>query len=149
MDSLEYVVRPYQTPSAHGAIIIPSTPTGTRERATLTWGAEATMPEREEPDGIGFQLVCCTETLNENSRETETKRIEQEGNPDNWVDVDRPTKLKLKKKDANKCGDVWDQISGVEQQVNSVLSMFNDAIHSGTAGKKDKNCNVSWNFKNQ
>jgi len=40
----EPVVRPFQTPSAHGRAIIAATPKGTRENATLTWGGKATAP---------------------------------------------------------------------------------------------------------
>jgi len=37
---LEYSVRPFQSPGAHGRGVIASTPHGTRDRATLTWGGK-------------------------------------------------------------------------------------------------------------
>lgn len=152
LDSLEYVVRPYQTRAANGAVIIPSTPSGSRERATLTWGAKATMPARKEAEGIAFEVVCCQEGLEENSRKSETKRIYggDGSEENNWVDVERPMSLKLKKKGKNGCGDDWDQISGVAQEVDAALAQFAGDIHSGTASVGGgENCSVGWKFKNE
>lgn len=149
-DSLEYIVRPYQTPSPHGVLIIPSTPGGSRQPATLTWGAPGTMPEvNEVNEGVAFEVVCCQESIGEQSRTSETKRITQEGNPDNWVDVRRPISVKLKKKEDNKCGGVSD-ISIAAQEVNATLGEFEEAINSGThAPIEKKNCAVTWKFKNE
>jgi hypothetical protein len=150
-DSLEYVVRPYQTPGAHGSLIIPSRPTATRERATMTWGAPGTMPEVTEVDseGIGFEVVCCNEQLNERDRTSETKRIFQRGDTssENWVDVQRPKTLRLKKRDKNTCiGNSGISFAAIE--VSAALAEFSSAIHSGTASPRAKHCSVEWKFKN-
>jgi hypothetical protein len=154
MDGLEYVVRPYQTPNAHGSIIIPSTPRGSRERATLTWGKDAsiTMPTPVEVnEGVNFEVVCCQENLNELDRESDTERVYQNGDQTsfNWVDVLRPKSLRLKKKEKNNCfGPTLSETSDVAQQVNDVLGEFEGALNSG-ATKTSTTCSVSWGFKNQ
>jgi hypothetical protein len=148
-DGLEYVVRPYQARGQFGQVVIPATPAASRERATLTWGAQSTMPARQ--DGVGFQVVCCNEDLDEQSRESDTVRITDPTNSANYVDVARPRTVKLKKQGKNNCGDDWDQISGVAQAVDSSLAEFAGDIHSGTAaiGGDPAQCNVGWKFQNQ
>src|SRR4029077_17165672 len=99
MPSLEYVVRPYQSPNSHGGVIIPSTPTGTRKRATLTWGASTTMPI---PDG-GMHVESWSENLKETKRTSKKIRVFQndDQSSSNWVDVERPETLNLSKHDKN------------------------------------------------
>jgi hypothetical protein len=147
--ALEYIVRPYTSPNAHGQIIIPSAPRGSHERATLTWSGAADVPSPQEvSDGVNFEVVCCQEGLNESSRKSETKRITQQDNEGNWVDVERPYYMQLKKKESNTCGDDWNQISWVAQEIDSALAEFSQAIHSGTAARP-KSCSTAWTFKNQ
>jgi hypothetical protein len=98
-DGLEYLVRPYQTPNAQGAIIIPATPVGAGTLATLTWSGvgSTTMPQPQvSPNSTSVQ--CCDETQDELSRETELVRITQQGEPENYVDVARSNKLHIKRK---------------------------------------------------
>jgi hypothetical protein len=153
-DALEYVVRPYTTPNAHGSIIIPSTPRGTRERATLTWGKDSaiTIPTPVEvSDGVNFDVVCCKEALNELDRESDPERVYQNGdvNSFNWVDVLRPKSLRLKKKEKNSCfGPGLSETSDVAQQINDTNSQWEYALNSGTASTQT-NCSVSWGFKNK
>jgi hypothetical protein len=148
LDAIEYVVRPYQTRNPLGQTIIPATPSGSRERATITWGAKASMPLRNEAAGMAFEVVCCQENLNEQSRESETKRITQADNSNNYVDVQRPMSVKLQKKDKNKCGDDWDQFSGVGQEISSALTEFSNDVLSGTAATPQTSCSVGWKFQN-
>src|SRR4051812_4430711 len=90
---LEYVVRPFQSPGAHGAIIIPSTPSGSRERATITWTAESTLPDAKF---TGIAVTSKKEDDVETGRDTETVR--NTGNdPENWIDVARANKLYIDK----------------------------------------------------
>src|SRR3954469_1046651 len=90
---LEYVVRPFQSPGAHGGIIIPSTPSGSRERATITWTAESTLPDAKF---TGIAVTSKKEDGIETGRDSETVRIT--GNdPDNWIDVARSKKLYIDK----------------------------------------------------
>lgn len=148
-DAIEYIVRPYVTPDSYGNIIIPSTPRGSRDRATLTWGQPGNVaPAKTETDGVNFEVICCQEALQENTRTSKTKRIFQNGDEDseNWVDVERPQTLKLKKKEHNKCGDDWDAFSGVGQEISSALAEF--AANISSLVTRDKNCAVSWAFVN-
>jgi hypothetical protein len=152
MDGLEYVVRPFTTPGPHGTVIIPSTPSGSRGRATLKWQATGEDTTRTEvSDGVDFEVVCCKENLTEKSRESDQKRIYQNGNTSspNWVDVQRPRHFKLKKKNQNKCGDDWDTFSGVGQEIADVLGGFEEDLHSGTVKSKDETCSVTWTFENK
>jgi hypothetical protein len=99
-DGLEYLVRPYQTPNAQGAIIIPSTPAGTRERATLTWGAAATMPQHTTTSD-SVSVNCCNEQQNELDRVSETVTVPvttDDPSVNGILFVARPTQLRLKKK---------------------------------------------------
>ena len=97
-DGLEYLVRPYQTRNAQGQIIIPATPVGTRERATLTWGAAATMPERKMTSTTNVQ--CCNEQQNELDRVSEFIEIPitTDGTGSGHVQIARPTQMHLKRK---------------------------------------------------
>jgi hypothetical protein len=150
-DSLEYVVRPWQTPNAHGSIIIPSTPRGSRERATLSWGHDAsiTMPTPVEVnEGVNFETVCCTENLNETHRETEDIQIYDSSGGTTYITVERPKSLRLKKKDKNNCfGPGLSETSDVAQGINASNAMWEAALNSGTT-KTHTTCSVGWNFTN-
>jgi hypothetical protein len=143
-DALEYVVRPYTAPDAHGRIIIPSTPTR-REHTTLTWGATGTMPAAAP--GIGFTVVCCKDALDEQQRQSDDVQIPIQDGAD-YVTVSRPNSLTLSKKESNTCGDNWDQISGVAQEVDSYFSDLT-ASFDQTLGSSSKNCGETWKFHNQ
>lgn len=144
MPNLEYVVRPYQSPDAHGAIIIPSTPSGSRQRATITWGSKDVQAVNS-----GISINCCSESLSEQSRKSEKMRIFQndDKNSPNWVDVERPHSLKLNKKDNNQCADDWAQMSSVAAGVQDALAEFADDI--GPAPElPGSGCGTTWIFKN-
>jgi hypothetical protein len=148
MANLEYVIRPYQTPDVYGRIVIPSSSTRA-DRATLTWGAttSGTVPTAtpKKTNDMTYQFDCCNEGLTEQSRLT--NRIRITGNdPDNWVDVERPYQLKLKKQTQQDC-DSSAQISYVTQGINAVLNDFTDAFdevasHFGT----QSDCRTQWNL---
>jgi hypothetical protein len=145
LDSLEYVVRPYQTPGPHGTILIPSTPKNTRERATLTWGAKTEMPV---PD-TGVNVTCCSEGLKEKTRSAKRIRVYQndDENSPNWVDVERPETMSLNKKEKNDCISDWEQISGVAQAISGTFDQ--DLIQMGDPSESDGGtCGVNWTFKN-
>ena len=144
----EYIVRPYQTPNAHGNIVIASTPVGTRERATLTWGTQADQPEAQPGEGA-TNVVCCVEQSDETSRKSTTERIEQSGKPENWVEVRRPYELKLQKKEKNKCDSNWSQMSYVAASIDALFEDLGDDIKSGREGKADRKCGQTWKFKNE
>lgn len=142
---LEYVIRPYQSPASHGAIIIPATPAATRERATLTWGAKATMPPVQITGG-GVNVKCCDEGLTEQTRETETVRITQPGRPENYIDVARANKVILKKEEKDKCAGDWSQMSHVAQQIDAAFASLASQMDFDVPS--DKNCQATWNLKN-
>jgi hypothetical protein len=153
MPNLEYVIRPYQSPTPFGTIIIPSTTSQGRERATITWGATAqgTMPEPEpvpttSPTDQTYQFECCNEQLQEQSRDNERKRII--GNDGiSYVDVDRPKIVRLKKSQHQHCDSPLEQDSFVAQGINSVLDAWDDEF-AGRTVKPGDDCNTQWNLKN-
>jgi hypothetical protein len=144
MPSLEYVVRPYQSPGPHGTIIIPSTPKGTRERATLTWGAKTELPV---PD-TGVNVTCCSEGLKEKDRTSKKIRVFQndDNTSANWVDVERPQTMNLSKTDKNDCISDWDQVSQLAADIRAELDA--DAADFGSPTVPEGNCGVTWTFKN-
>ena len=148
LDALEYVVRPFTSTDAHGAIIIPSAPKGSREKATLTWGQPISVPEIQT--GINFNVVCCKDALNEHERTTESVRVYQDGdeNSPNYIDYDRPLTMNLEKKESNTCGDNLDDISMVAQEVHADIAMWENIMNSGTTARP-KNCGQSWKFKSK
>lgn len=96
---LEYIVRPFQAPNAHGTIIIPSTPTPSTETAILTWGGEATLPEVKFIE-LGFNTKKNREDFVEQNRDAETVRIMGQSPDDDspsYIDVARSNKLYLDK----------------------------------------------------
>ena len=140
---LEYIVRPYQSPGRN-AFLIPSAPGASNQRATITWGADATIPE---PKGIGFNVVCCKEQLDEQSRQSDTVQIPIQDDA-NYVEVQRPNTVSLNKKENNTCGDDWDQFSGVGAEISADFASLGEAIHSGTTSTGG-NCQAQWKLKNQ
>lgn len=144
MSSIEYIVRPYQTPNSHGSIRIPATPLGTFQRATLTWGAQGTMPAAKAPEQQGIAVNCCSDNVNELSRQSDTIRVT--GNdPDNWVDVARARQLKIKTDNKDACAKDWNaQIDADHPWINGT-----DLMSFDPAGGGGGNCGGTWNFKNQ
>jgi hypothetical protein len=140
--SLEYAVRPSVPTNPHGLIII-AKPTGSaRERATLTWGAKATLPDIS----AATQIACCKENLDELERETEQVRIFQNGDSssDNWVDVARSKKVKLDKKDDNKCN----AISDATQSDSTATDFSNFEPDTFSSDFGIKKCKTTWILKN-
>ncbi len=65
----------------------------------LCWGAVGSLPTPELAPSVGFNTVNCNETHNEVRRETDEVRIEQDGKPENYVEVDRAHKLWVNKRE--------------------------------------------------
>jgi hypothetical protein len=144
MDGFEYIVRPYQSPNAQGRAIIPSTPTGSRERATLIWGAKA---KAVIPDTPSISVVCCDEQLQEKQRQSEPVRVYKNGDPasDQWIDYERPIKMALKKSDKASCDDnSWNQMSFVATSISEDLASW-DSFFAGY-DSTDEHCKASWTF---
>jgi len=130
MPSLEYIVRPFQSPGSLGGLIIPSTPQPTNERATLTWGAKAAVPA--VTTGVGF-AGCCQEQNDETGRTTEPITIHDSAEPENYIVVNRASQLQWDRNTKNECAGDWDQFSGVGMEVTAALNQFWSDVHSGTA----------------
>jgi hypothetical protein len=122
MPSLEYIVRPYQARDPQGRVIIPSTPIGTHQQATITWGGKATLPPVQSQPGNAFS--CCSEQQNESGRQTEVVQINDSGNADNYITVARTTQLSLDKTSQSTCASDWDQFSGIGMEISDALSSF-------------------------
>jgi|SRR5215469_4586497 len=131
MPSLEYIVRPFQSPGSLGGLIIPSTPSPTNERATLTWGAKANVPAVTQ--GVGFS-GCCQESADESDQQYEPVTIFNE-NTDNGGSISfrRANQFKFDKSTQDTCAGDWDQFSGIGMEITAALDQFSADIHSGTA----------------
>lgn len=154
MPSLEYVIRPYQSPTPFGTNVIPSTPSVGTDRATLTWGATAqgTPPPAVQaptpPAGMTYQFECCNEALKESSRSVHKIRIIG-SDGESFIDVERPYQMSLKKNSKTQCDGPLDQMSLVNQGINAVLNDFQGQIDEATSkfGSTDTNCAAQWGFK--
>jgi len=130
MPSLEYIVRPFQSPASLGAVIIPSTPSPTNERATLTWGAKAAVPA--VTTGVGF-AGCCQESADESNIQYEPVSVTNLGPDGGSVSFRRANAFDFDKTTKNECAGDWDQFSGVGMEVTAALDQFWQDVHSGTA----------------
>jgi hypothetical protein len=140
---LEYAVRPFQTADSHGAIIIPSTPVGTRERATITWGAKATMPSAS---GMSFVVQCCKNDLTEKDRKNHNVRVSG-SDGESYMDVDRAYQLTLDTQNKNNCDDNASQSWGVAQAINKDMAEW-AADFAGIDAQSGINnsCAATWNL---
>lgn len=141
----ESFVRPYQSPGSHGRIIIPATPGATTERATLTWGAQCEA--RIDPKRTGVNVVCCSNREREMERETTPQRITQADEPENWLDVARATKMKLRNKHKNECISDWDQMSGVAFGTSEALAEFTADMSFSEENDPDETCEHEITYK--
>jgi hypothetical protein len=151
MANLEYVIRPYQTPDVYGRIVIPTSETRA-DRATLTWGATSSgtpyVAKTKDTTGMTYQFDCCNEGLQEKSRSNHTIRITG-SDGESYVDVERPYQMTLKKKTKTQCDGPLDQMSLVNQGINSVLNDFQDAfdqVASEFATTDETDCQAQWKF---
>jgi hypothetical protein len=146
---LEYAVRPFTTPNSHGKIVIPSTPGATNQRATITWGSKATNVPVPEQTG-DFNVVCCTEHLNEIQREVDIVQIpiqDPEGaNP--HVTVARSKKVILRTPlHSNPCDSPLDQALGAEYGLDDTGDVTINLGFAGTVKPQEK-CGAIWELNN-
>jgi hypothetical protein len=147
----EYIVRPYQSPDTFGNTVIPATPKGTRERAYLTWGGKGTMPSLRFT-GLDFNTQERKKDVvhDEQDRESDIIRIEQPGKPENYVDVARARKVKLKRDET----EITPQELADRQYAASGLDPRLDPYKPNIAAPTNSNITKStgpdtWNMKNQ
>jgi len=150
----EYIVRPYQSPDSLGGNVIPATPKGTRERAHLTWGGKGTMPS-VRLTGVDFNTQKRKKEveLTEEDRESDIIRIEQDGEPENYVDVARARKLKLgleeKQTEPEQLGDTHYHFYGTSG-IDPRLDPYKPAMSSPPGNKTELTTGTeTWNMKNQ
>lgn len=144
MSSIEYIVRPYQSPLS-GGVIIPATPGKSRERAVLTWGAKSDMPEPQMPT---VNVACCNEGLKEHDRKSEPVRVYQDGdkNSPNYVDYARPTTITHNKHDQKNCfGETLGWTSTVESSLDAIDDEWSGLFDEFDS--TDEHCKVSWTFQ--
>jgi hypothetical protein len=143
----EYIVRPFGSPDSLGTTVIPATPKGTRERAHLTWSGKGTMPSVRLTD-VDFNTQKRKpkdETLTEHDRDSEIKRIEQPGKPENYVDVARAKTVKLEKTtedDLDRLAETQYAASGIDPR----LEVYGPNM---TSFKETFKTKAVWNMKNQ
>jgi hypothetical protein len=146
---LEYAVRPYQTPNSQGKIIIPSTPGNTTQRATITWGAQNSIPTANK----GFNVVCCSEQLDELERQGETVQIPitQAQVDQGHMEVFRANELRLKKKSndsSHPCDSPLDQYLGAEFGLDDTGDTSIDLGWAGTPDAETDQCQARWRLSN-
>ena len=104
--ALEQAIRPFQAPgtlATRRIIAVNSQISVTR--ALITWGAAGAMPTPTEEDAaeqFAFKVEQCDENNTEQTRKTHTTRVTQDGNPDNYVDVELTNSISFQKKATNK-----------------------------------------------
>lgn len=140
---LEYIVRPFGNRDPFGRIQIPSTPRTTTDKAVLTWGAKATMPQ-VKPSGLTIE--CCHEDNDEFDRTTDDVRIENPDDSSQFVMVKRATKLSLHKThDASQC-DNWGMVSVSAGSTHT--SLFSDPLFGPSQSNQQEKCKVTFTLKN-
>jgi hypothetical protein len=126
MPSLEYIVRPVQARDPQGRVIIPSTPIGTHQQATITWGGKATLPPIQSQPGNGFS--CCSEqTQEEADQQYDDVSVTNEGTGDaagQSISFRRARSFSYEKKEQSTCASDWDQFSGIGMEITDALSSF-------------------------
>jgi len=142
----EYFVRPFQSPDAHGRIVIPSAPQGFDQRATLTWGNKTTLDSEAGKKGISVTTHwpdftegdqgCCVEQLQEQGRSSTTVKIVDSHDPENWITVRRATELSMDKNHQNTCNDMAEWYN-VQMNASDAAVMKNYATLAKQMGVRD------------
>lgn len=60
----------------------------------LCWGEVGSLPSAELAETVGFEIVKDEEKWTETTRKAEDERIENPDEPEDWVEVNRPTEIK-------------------------------------------------------
>jgi hypothetical protein len=154
MPSLEYIVRPYQARDPQGRVIIPSTPIGTHQQATITWGGKATLPPVQSQPGNGFS--CCSEqTKEETDQKYDTVTVANEGtgaDAGQSITFRRAKSFSYEKREQSKCASDWDQFSGIGMEISDALSSFAADIASSETlqgEQADQTCRGTMSLHNQ
>lgn len=152
---LEYIVRPFQ--SRPGGAFIPSTPRDTREKATLTWGAKANIPN-DTVGGTGLNVNCCYEQYREAHRDNKVVKVSG-----SYLDsrgmvgpigasyemnsyIARSTRVVLQKDKQKTCsGDDWLQMSGAASAVEEAFADLAADLHVGSIDDAGP-CKVIWSL---
>jgi hypothetical protein len=132
--SLEYLVRPFQSPDAFGRTRLPSAP-GRTERATLTWGAKTAPGTLPKAKTTGFNVECCNEISTQSSSEASGVDIFVTGPDAEGISfrVNRSDVVVAKKKEDNKCDDWLANNSFVASGVKEAFAELHAEIHASDA----------------
>ena len=133
--SLEYLVRPFQSPGAHGPIVIPSSPSAGAQRATLTWGAKTAPDTLPKAKSLGVNVECCNEISTQSSSEASGVDIFVTGPDAEGISfrVNRSDVVVAKKKEDNKCDDWLANNSFVASGVKEAFAELHAEIHASDA----------------
>ena len=151
----EYAVRPFQSRDIHGRIRLPSTPSTSTERATITWGGSApgTVPT---PKQSGVNVNCCQGTREQTGRTAAPVTISTLGGGETKsFDVSRSFEVRAKKHDKDTCEGALEKISWVNAEVKSYFADLSADIHSSDAAfmpfgaEDDSGCKSKSTFKHQ
>lgn len=97
---LEQIVRPFQTRPviSTATIVVDRSARAEPEIAHLVWGAVGTLPSQQTQEGPEIDDKHKTKfTHKEVERTTQTVRVKNPDDPDQYVDVKRITKIKFKR----------------------------------------------------
>lgn len=148
MSNLESIVRPFQRPDslARKRIVASNTKIDVQP-AIISWGKSGTITaahqiDQIDPTGAEFTVITCDDNFTEVGRKVDQIRVEQtlpDGtrNPDNYVDLDRPYQVTMKKE------------SETEPAKNTTQTWSTSISQSGfkTVGFNNKDCQSKYNFK--
>jgi hypothetical protein len=108
---LEQIIRPFQlldpTATIRVEVVLGQVPI---QPAHLCWGAAGKLPKAVQQadnfNGVNFRVVECDHHLKEKKRQTEQLRIEQPGNPNNYVITERIRHIQFENTDKQQYDDV-------------------------------------------
>ena len=133
----EYAVRPFESRNTHGRVIIPSAPSFSTERATLTWGSQHAVPGAlPTPHSLGVNIECCHEIITQNAAEMSPASIQLQGPGAATIPVKRTDVVLAKKAESNQCDDWLKNNSFVASGVKKAFDAMAGSIHASDASFK-------------
>jgi len=149
----EYAVRPFQSRDAHGRTLLPSTPSASTQRATLTWGSKAAGAALPKPATVGYNMNCCTANHQQVGSEKAEVYIPLEGPMagTDWFKVNRSDVMLAQKEDKDDCGGGLLDDSYVASGVRQAFSEMNALIHASDGAflpTGSKGCKAKTTLKN-
>lgn len=145
MASLEKIVRPFQSREFNAGTRVVTSRRRAVAFAELKWGVAGKMPT---PQAVGGGFGICNEVENEQLYRFEDVKVEQEGNPNNYVIVRRKTQMTLSKSEQAQVLHS-DLTAGIEAAFadfdSDIASSF--VPESESSGTSTGNCQMTINLK--